>query len=58
MIARKEHIVTDQGNGAAFCSNCNENLGSDPFTQPDVCPKCGATLIEGSIWISPGGSDF
>lgn len=53
-----EHHVTDQGNGGANCGNCGNYLGSDPFKIPSICPTCQYTLIEGSIHIPVGGSDF
>jgi hypothetical protein len=56
--ARIEHIVTDQGNGGAFCNECNNILGFDVLTLPDTCPNCGAILVEGGTYISTGGSDF
>jgi hypothetical protein len=57
-VARREHVVTDQGNGGSYCDHCNYDLGSDAMRDYDSCPGCGYKLIEGSIWISPGGSDF
>jgi predicted Zn-ribbon and HTH transcriptional regulator len=57
-MAYKEHFVTDMGNGGAICSHCSFFLGSDPFTQPDVCPQCNYTLVQGGTYIATGGSDF
>ncbi|MFH1065635.1 MAG: hypothetical protein V1734_03985 [Nanoarchaeota archaeon] len=58
--ATREHIVTDMGNGMAYCSNCEYNLGSDPIEiyKIKICPGCGYTLYEGGIYINRGGSDF
>ena len=55
----REHIVTDQGNGGAFCSKCGANLSS-PFGEPAPypCPDCGAEWIEGGMYVQGGGSDF
>lgn len=59
MEAIIEHIVTDMGNGAAFCGNCNQILAHSALDIPEICPNCGATLVEaGHMFISPGGSDF
>jgi hypothetical protein len=59
-IAYREHIVTDMGNGGAFCSHCQYDLGSDPFEIIKIkkCPGCGYTLYEGGMYINGGGSDF
>ncbi|MEK6969511.1 MAG: hypothetical protein AABW48_03720 [Nanoarchaeota archaeon] len=57
-VATREHIVTDQGNGVAYCSNCNYNFGPDPLKEYKICPGCNYTLTEGKIDILPGGSDF
>ncbi|MDI6738486.1 MAG: hypothetical protein QME12_08325 [Nanoarchaeota archaeon] len=50
-IAYKEHIVTDMGNGGAFCSHCQYDLGSDPVEIYKIhkCPGCGYTLYEGGF---------
>ena len=54
-----EHVVCDQGNGGAYCGNCQTHLGSDPMNLPRVCPNCQATLVgSGSVYIQTGGSDF
>lgn len=54
-----EHIVTDCGNGAAYCGNCGEQLATDPFKIPKTCPRCKCQLIDiGDIWTNNGGSDF
>ncbi len=58
LIASREHIATDQGNGGSYCSNCKYNLGSDPFKLYDKCPGCHYKLQEGSIHTNKGGSDF
>jgi len=57
-VATREHIVTDQGNGGSYCSNCEYNLGPDPAKEYEKCPECNYKLVEGGIWVSPGGSDF
>ena len=54
-------IVTDMGNGAAFCSNCDYCLdGGDPTVRrPAECPKCKEKFNEpGSLYVNSGGSDF
>lgn len=54
-----EHVVTDQGNGGAYCGKCGEWLTSNPFKIPDQCPRCKRKLVNsGSTWINTGGSDF
>jgi predicted Zn-ribbon and HTH transcriptional regulator len=58
-ISYVQHVVTDMGNGGAFCSNCQHWLGADPFKIPDMCTKCKLKLIEcGDIYINQGGYDF
>ena len=57
-IATREHIATDQGTGGSYCSNCNYNLGSDPGKDYPKCPGCDYKLIQGSMYIQQGGSDF
>jgi hypothetical protein len=58
----REHIVTDQGYGDAFCSKCGANLsctgplGLDPAPYP--CPGCGSEYAEGGTYLQSGGSDF
>jgi hypothetical protein len=55
-----QHVVTDQGNGGAFCSSCIANLDHYNFKFPDDCPKCGAHFVAEYL-PSPysfGGSDF
>lgn len=54
-IATRDHIVTDQGNGGCYCSNCRADLTENPS---NTCLNCGYELIEGSIFINQGGSDF
>lgn len=64
--ATREHCVTDQGNGGAYCSNCGHSLdaphnglGMDIGSAPNPCPGCGLEWEEGSIsGYSFGGSDF
>lgn len=53
-MATREHIVTDQGNGGAYCSNC----GWDVTKHYNECPNCLQELSEGSMYISTGGSDY
>ncbi len=57
------HVVTDQGNGGAYCSKCGHNLtsgaqfGADPPIYP--CPGCGAEWEDTDIsGYGFGGSDF
>jgi len=57
-IATREHIVSDQGNGASYCSNCDYNFGSDFSKKYEVCPGCDYKLVPGKIHINRGGSDF
>lgn len=57
-VAKREHITTDQGNGNSYCSNCEYDLGSDPRVKYEECPKCKYKLVEGSVFINKGGSDF
>lgn len=53
--AIREHLVIDQGNGGAYCSNCSADLTA----YSEICPKCGLPLIEGNIGgYGFGGSDF
>lgn len=53
-----DHVVTDQGTGGAWCSACDEYLGSDPFDLPDICPGCHRRLSrDGNTYINSGGSD-
>ena len=53
-FAYRQHVVTDQGNGGAYCGSCSANL-DDEY---DLCPKCKLPLVEGSLGYSMGGSDF
>ena len=57
-IARREHVVTDQGNGGSYCSHCRYSFGSDPSKEFDACPNCQYQIVEGDISIQQGGSDF
>ena len=59
-VAFVEHIVTDQGNGSAYCGNCDTYLGSNPLQLPKTCFKCGYALVEGEghVFVNRGGSDF
>ena len=55
------HIVTDMGNGAAYCDGCNAHLTSDPSKVPEICPHCKEPLSRisnESMYINSGGSDF
>lgn len=57
--AKVYHIVTDQGNGGAYCSACSADLGNDPGKIPDDCPRCKSHFIgDEDPWFSIGGSDF
>lgn len=53
-FAFRQHVVTDQGNGGAYCGSCSANLDNEY----DICPKCKLPLVEGGINGSFGGSDF
>lgn len=55
-----EHLVTDMGNGAAFCSACDYNLngGNPTKVLPSSCPKCGAKFTSHSTYVNQGGSDY
>ena len=55
-----EHLVTDMGNGAAFCSACGHKLSEDPLaTLPERCPKCSAEFTgENMFPYNYGVSDF
>lgn len=56
--AYREHIVTDQGNGGAYCSECLADLTSDINGKaPYPCPGCGAEYEEGGLYVNMGGSD-
>jgi len=59
-MAKILFIVTDMGNGGAFCSNCNYCLdGGDPLKVcPDTCPQCQETFTDSETYINQGGSDF
>jgi len=57
-VARREHVVSDQGNGRSYCGHCEKDLGSDPTVHFDRCPGCNYLLIEGDVTIQRGGSDF
>jgi hypothetical protein len=63
-----ESIVTDQGNGGSYCSNCNYNLteyvdqvylkrGPEDARSDPACPGCTYSLTFGSMYINWGGSD-
>jgi uncharacterized paraquat-inducible protein A len=54
MQAQRMHIVTDQGNGGAYCSQCDTTLKGDEA----ICPGCKSELEDGDLYISQGGSDF
>jgi len=54
-------IVTDMGNGGAFCNVCNCDLDhGNPLNEiPPQCPQCGETFTSRSEpYINMGGSDF
>lgn len=60
-MATIEQIVTDQGNGGAYCSDCTFVVEFDEINLkwPVICPKCEEEFVAISWpWISPGGSDF
>lgn len=61
----RRHVVTDQGNGGAYCSKCGHDLTSrswfgekeDPPIYP--CPGCGAEWEDTDVsGYGFGGSDF
>ena len=56
-IASREIIVTDQGNGGAYCDNCQASQDVGEF-YPDNCPGCGYKIIAGSVYINRGGSEY
>lgn len=53
-------IVTDMGNGGAFCGSCGCDLdhGDPRNTVPPSCPKCHKVFEGTSGPINFGGSDF
>ena len=55
-------LITDMGNGMAYCSNCGEDLdrGDPRNIIPKNCPKCNALFIsqDEPKPYSFGGSDF
>jgi NAD-dependent SIR2 family protein deacetylase len=63
-MATIQVIVTDQGNGGSYCSDCGYDL--DNYLrekiisrEPKICPKCQAALTKREEpWINMGGSDF
>ena len=55
-VARIDSIITDQGNGGSYCSECGIAISLDPV--PKTCPGCGLPLIFGDVYINQGGSDF
>jgi predicted Zn-ribbon and HTH transcriptional regulator len=59
-MAKIEVIVTDMGNGGAYCSNCGCDLdGGNPLVEiPPVCPQCKEEFTDRDMFVSPGGSDF
>lgn len=58
-VAIIDHIVTDQGNGAAFCGECKKKLTENPCEHFDVCPHCGAEFVGHFLHsYNFGGSDF
>ena len=59
--AKIQIIVTDQGNGGAFCSNCSHCLDDGDASKklPTHCPKCSALFTgQEEPYINRGGSDF
>lgn len=59
--AKIEVLVTDQGNGASFCSACGTHLDGGDATRalPTTCPGCNARLtVQEEPFISAGGCDF
>jgi hypothetical protein len=60
-MATVQIIVTDQGNGGSFCSDCGHCLdgGCASNDIPKICPKCKSIFTETEKpWFSPGGMDF
>ena len=57
-ITTIEHIATDQGNGAAYCGNCQYTLGTNPFIDYESCPKCDYKFNGSNLYVQQGGSDF
>jgi hypothetical protein len=58
--ARISILVTDMGNGGAFCGKCSCDLDhGDPRVKlPACCPQCGAKFTGRDEPINMGGSDF
>lgn len=60
-MAKIDVIVTDMGNGGAYCSNCGCDLDhGDPRNEiPPACPQC-KEVFDGrnEPFINMGGSDF
>ena len=53
-----ESLVTDQGNGASYCSVCLRFIDIRRVDRlPYPCPECGAELYFGSVYSGGGGSD-
>jgi len=59
-MAEIQIIVTDMGNGGAFCSNCGCDLdGGDPLVEiPNECPQCHEKFTGRDLYTGSGGSDF
>jgi hypothetical protein len=60
MSALIEVIVTDMGNGGAYCSECGCCLdGGNPLNDlPTHCPQCNEQLTGyAAPFINMGGSD-
>ena len=58
LMAIIQHVVTDQGNGGAYCGTCQTDLGSSPMNIPNTCPVCLEKFTDSSMYINGGGSDF
>ena len=61
MKAKINILITDMGNGGAFCGNCSHDLDhGDPTVKlPKSCPKCGCEFAGKDISeYDFGGSDF
>ncbi len=60
MSATIKVIVTDMGNGGAYCSECSCCLdGGNPLNEiPPNCPQCGEKFTDRSEpFINMGGAD-
>lgn len=59
-MAEIHHLITNMGNGAAFCSYCGKKLTENPSAKlPPSCPFCNEEFNNEHIYeYCYGGSDF